>query len=131
MKYNCLLIDDDLDDHELFTMAVDKLSVNINLSTSLSSVDAVKKLKQAAQLLPDIIFLDLNMPKMNGIECLTAIKQQAHLSHIPVVMFTTSTHPLHKEETKRHGAADFLTKPDNVSTLVKMLEKCFDNLLVN
>jgi DNA-binding response OmpR family regulator len=70
-----------------------------------------------------IIFLDLNMPKMNGKQFLAAIKQNKVLSKIPIVIFTTSQREKDSVETINMGASYFLTKPSSFGELCKQLEE--------
>jgi CheY-like chemotaxis protein len=69
----CLLVDDDLDDQEIFLMTLEKINKNIKCLTANNGVEALSLLTQNS-FVPDYIFLDVNMPKMNGIECLRSIK---------------------------------------------------------
>lgn len=105
------IIDDDDDDRALFT---DALKVIGNSYACVSVGDgqkAVELLNDARTTLPDLIFLDLNMPRLNGKECLAEIKKLPRVSHIPVIMYSTTKRMEDVEETKKLGAAYFLTKP--------------------
>jgi CheY-like chemotaxis protein len=68
------------------------------------------------------IFLDMNMPRMNGLECLRLIRNNHALSHIKVIMYSTASDPTHIKEFKKLGA-EFLAKPDRFETLVKNLSE--------
>ena len=78
-------------------------------------------------VLPDYIFLDLNMALMDGKECLKKIREQNHLKSIPVIIFSTSSSQKDKEETQKLGANAFITKPPLVSTLAEKLSDVFSN----
>jgi CheY-like chemotaxis protein len=119
----CLLIDDDPDDQEIFCMALEDMGRKVNCMFAHDGVDALKKLKTGDQL-PDFIFIDMNMPRMNGNECLAKIKQESHLKEIPVYMYSTSADPDAVAETQRLGAAGFIVKPTSVSELTKTLIFC-------
>ncbi len=113
---NIFLIDDDEDDQLLFTDAIELINPALQLDVATNGKIALDQLKVSFSL-PDIIFLDLNMPVMNGFEFLTQIKKETQLNKIPIVIFTTSNILRDKELTKEFGAQYFLTKPNNFKAL--------------
>lgn len=117
---NILLIDDDDDDQEIFLLAVEQISGTANCVAFSDATLALQKLSDF-EILPDVIFLDLNMPVMNGQQFLAAIKENADVKHIPVIIFTTSAHAATIKLTKELGAADFITKPGSFDELVLIL----------
>jgi DNA-binding response OmpR family regulator len=123
----CLLIDDDLDDQEFFAIALTRVNNNFKCELSASGTEAIKKLNDTTLPVPDFIFLDLNMPKMNGKECLREIKSFEHLNHIPVVIYSTSSLKTDVSETKLLGASEFITKPFSMNELVAVLDNFFQN----
>lgn len=120
-----LLIDDDEDDRDFFQFALEDIDKDIEYASAESGYEALEMLPQSA--LPDYIFLDLNMPAMSGRECLIELKKNPSFSHIPVIIFSTSSDPHDKEETKQLGAIDFITKPSKTSDLINAL----NNFLLN
>ncbi len=122
---HCFLIDDDEDDYEIFKMALDEIDPAIILHYSYNGVEALKKLNGHHQLVPDFIFIDWNMPKMNGRQCLEEIKKNERLCNVPVYIYSTSSDPKAVEETRRLGASDFIVKPSSISTLVNILARIF------
>ena len=84
-------IDDDPEDHEIFDLAIEKLDGEIMLMTAINGVEAINLLLTGSPK-PDNIFLDPNMPRMNGKQFLTAIKDHQHFSGIPVVIYSTSSY---------------------------------------
>ena len=121
MRYkNILLIDDDDDDQEIFLTAVEEVSDSV---TCVALSDANKALQKLASkdLRPDVIFLDLNMPIMNGQQFLVEIKKHVALQNIPVIIFSTTSHYPTIQLTKELGATDFITKPARYDELVKIL----------
>lgn len=116
------MIDDDEDDRELFQLALADLDADIHFSEAPSGQSALEFLK-GAEPLPDLIFLDLNMPRMSGRECLAELKAQRKLSTIPVVIFSTSSDSRDKKELMALGAIDFITKPSKTSELTRLLEQ--------
>jgi len=111
------LADDDADDQELFKEALSEIDKSIRCLTASSGEEALNKLKAGLKQLPDYIFLDLNMPRMSGLECLAEIKKINILQHIPVIIYSTSSAQKDVEETKKLGADYFITKPPNFREL--------------
>lgn len=125
MHYNnILLIDDDTDDQEIFISAVGEASTEVSCDVLSNATIALEKLK-AKQLEPDIIFLDLNMPIMNGEQFLKIIKTEKELRDIPIIIYSTSSNPDTIRRTKNEGIMDFLVKPDDYNVLVKILRNIF------
>src|ERR1700754_2246036 len=84
------LIDDDQDDAELFSDALDELKMNATIVHYADGNEGLEKLKKKEIPRPNVIFLDINMPQINGWDCLRGIKDIADLQHIPIVMYSTS-----------------------------------------
>jgi CheY-like chemotaxis protein len=116
-----LLIDDDRDDAELFKEALFEINSSIEFKHFEDSKNGLKELLERPSQLPDIIFLDINMPVMSGWECLTEFKKTEHLKDIPVIMFTTSSQPRERELANELGAAGFVTKPNEYKVLKEVL----------
>lgn len=114
------LIDDDQDDRDLFGIALNETDHTSNYISAGSCGDALKMLGQMT-VLPDYIFLDLNMPQVNGSECLDALKKNVRLAQIPVVIFSTSSDLPDKRSIDELGAIGFITKPSKVSELTNIL----------
>jgi CheY-like chemotaxis protein len=120
----CFIVDDDEDDQEILAIAIaGSILSDHTCSFAVDGEAAIETLN--SDLLPDYIFLDLNMPRMNGIQCLIEIRHIEKLQHIPVVIFTTSTDDSTRTEALRHGATAFITKPTRVSELVSELNNFF------
>jgi CheY-like chemotaxis protein len=118
-----LLVDDDRDDQELFEEAMAIVDSSAVCHFASDGEEGLSMLKDDNLLGCHIIFLDLNMPKINGKQLLAEIKQNKVLSKIPIVIFTTSQREKDREETARLGAAHFLTKPSSFGELCKQLEE--------
>ncbi|SHM93666.1 response regulator [Chitinophaga sp. CF418] len=116
-----LLVDDDMDDQELFGEA---MSIVDSAATCHFASDGEEGLRMldSGILQCDLIFLDLNMPKMNGKQFLAEIKKNSAYRDIPVVIFTTSLREQDGIETAELGASHFLTKPSSFGELCKQLE---------
>ena len=83
------IVDDDSDDQELFMEAVNEVDDSIKCVSASDCEEALELLKNRRMYLPDIIFLDLNMPRLNGKQCLAELKKQSHLRGIPVIIYST------------------------------------------
>lgn len=115
-----LLIDDDEDDRDIFAIALKTASPNAVLITAPNGPDALQKLKSGAQ--PGFIFIDLNMPYMQGNKCLAEIKAMPGFKNTPAIIYTTSSNRQDAEETRNAGAAHFLVKPTSLSVLAATLQ---------
>lgn len=116
------IIDDDVEDQEIFMEAIHEVDESIECRSSTSGEDALRELEKESASLPDLIFLDLNMPKLNGKQVLKEIKQSGVLRPIPVIMYSTSFAPHDIEEVTRLGAAFHLLKPSRFDDLCKSLK---------
>ncbi len=119
----CFLIDDDPDDQELFLMALERVDKNINCHMAKDGIDALKRLSEVNGFIPDYIFLDINMPKMNGMDCLVEIKKLDHLDRSEILMFSTSSDLKIIEMGKARGANHFFVKPPSMDLFVETLAK--------
>lgn len=113
-------IDDDADDIDFFVAAIEYLSDRASCFSFTNAVKALEKL-QNGELVADIIFLDLNMPIINGQEFLTALKATAGLGDIPVIILSTSSDAVAARRLKAKGASGFLTKPTSIKELSDLL----------
>ena len=116
---NVLIAEDDDDDFEIFSEAMQQLSITIIVSRAENGDILIKLLSEKH---PDMLFLDLNMPRMNGKQCLREIRNLQYLNGIPVVIYSTSSERRDMEETKALGAAAFITKPPGISELIRRLQ---------
>jgi CheY-like chemotaxis protein len=126
MFKNLMLVDDDEDDQGFFLEVIQDHYPGVVCVTAGNGQEALNKLV-GASLLPDIIFLDLNMPLMNGKQFLVEIKKHEGLKRIPIVILTTSSDQETITETARLGAKDFITKPDKISSWKAILKRIIDN----
>lgn len=121
----CLLVDDDEDDKEIFSLALTEANPGVRCVIASDGLEALSLLARDS-FVPDYIFLDLNMPLMSGKECLAAIRKQPHLSHVPVIIFSTSSSHADVQDTIALGASSFITKPPLISTLAEKLAEVFE-----
>lgn len=115
-----MLIEDDIDDQEIFTSALAFIDSGIVCSLAANGYEAIMHLNEVAAL-PDLIFLDLNMPMMNGMQFLREIKAGHRAKDVPVIVFSTASDNKTIQEAKQLGAEQFITKPEKFSELVGML----------
>lgn len=118
----CLLVDDDLDDQEIFGMALDNIDIAVECHFANDGVHAVQKLLNDADFVPCYIFVDINMPRMNGLQCLKEIKKIERINAVPVYMYSTSEDEQTVAEAKRCGAAGIIIKPTSLPSLVEVLK---------
>ncbi|MCH7411367.1 response regulator [Belliella sp. DSM 111904] len=127
MKSNPLkivLADDDEADRLLFIEAFDELNAGTYIQTVNDGVELMKLLLQTAiENLPDILFLDINMPKKNGLDCLKEIRSNKKFQEVSIAIFTTSSSQGDMENTFLLGANVYINKPNNFQKLKKILEK--------
>ena len=119
-----LNVDDDQEDREFFCDALREIDSSIVCLVAGSGMEALSLLKKQT-ILPDYIFLDINMPLMDGKQCLRALKQIPEFQTIPVIMYSTSTDSREIRECYKLGAEDFLIKPHSYEKLVNDLTSIF------
>jgi CheY-like chemotaxis protein len=111
-----LLIDDDDDDQFIFLAALEEILPANYCHISNNAPEAFQYLNAGAEM-PDLLFLDLNMPLMNGFEFLLILKSDPRFSPIPVIIFSTSDNPKDKDQAKDLGASQFITKTADIQLL--------------
>lgn len=122
------LVDDDVDEQWIFNTALNAVDPTIQLSGAANGQDAIRQLA-GLMAQPDVIFLDLNMPVMNGLECLRQLKSNPGLSGIPTIMYSTTADPLTISRLREMGAEDFITKPYNFEELVDKLRSVLGRIV--
>ena len=120
---NILLIDDDSDDIEIFREAVIEIAPDIHFDGLTNCEQALSRLNNSHTGLPDLIFLDLNMPLINGKQCLSAMRKMAHLTNTPIIIYSTSSFQKDIDETKHLGASAFLTKSSRFEETCNLLKQ--------
>jgi len=116
-----ILADDDDDDRLFFTDAFGELKINTKVSTYEDGVALMNYLNSEDCILPDILFLDLNMPKKSGKECLIEIRSNKKFDNIAVAIYSTSSSEEDIEDTFVQGANIYIKKPSDFNVLKKML----------
>lgn len=124
-----MLIDDQMSDLKITKRAFEKATIKNSVESYLSAETAmttlVERVKQKVDeqvLVPDIILVDIKMPRMDGIEFLAQIKSMDGLKEIPVIMFTSSKNKQDVKKSYCLGASGFIQKPVEYDVLVKYIE---------
>lgn len=121
-----LLVDDDEDDRLFFKEAIDELSMNTSLSFFENGQEFIDFIKVPGQALPHIVFLDLNMPIKNGLECLEEIRNDKTLKDLTVAIYSTSSSEQDIENTFIAGANIYINKPNSFNKLKKVIKKVLE-----
>ena len=121
-----LYIDDDIEDTEIFEEAITSVDPNVVFYSAADGHEGFRILEQIT-VVPDFIFLDVNMPRMNGKEFLNQIKKKVTFRSIPVIMYSTTSHAEEIRNYKKMGAFAFVKKPDSFKTLQEVLHKIIEN----
>lgn len=120
---NIVLADDDSDDRLLFEEAITEIDVNTKLDLFNDGKELMDYITLPDVILPEIVFLDLNMPIKNGMQCLKEIRDNATLKDLCVAIYSTSSSEQDIEETFVNGANIYINKPNSFSALKKIIEK--------
>ena len=118
---NILLADDDVDDCLFFKEGLEGSTLSTHLTTVPDGEHLMRMLMNEAYQLPDVLFLDLNMPRKNGFECLSEIKLNSKLKLLPVVVYSTSFEQEVVNQLYKNGAQYFLRKPPEFSQFKKII----------
>ena len=118
-----LLADDDEGDRLIFKEAFSELKIKTIVHTTNNGNELMAYLTKKNAPLPHLIFLDLNMPGKNGLECLKEIRSNEKLKDISIAIYSTSDNEKDMEETFRNGANVYITKPNDFNMLKEVLEK--------
>lgn len=117
-----LLIDDDADDREIFTWILKTIDPASVIESATDGVEAMDKLNDD-QYQPDLIFLDLNMPRMHGLDCLKHIREIQRLNRCPVIVYSTSSNPQDIAKSRMAGASDYIVKGSEISIIKRDLSQ--------
>lgn len=129
MDFQILLADDDEDDCMFFREALDELSLCATLKTVNNGVELMNFLENNLLNLPQMLFLDLNMPRKSGAECLEEIKQSEKFKHLPVIIYSTSSNIDVMDQLYGKGAQYYIRKPADFSNLKSVISRTIDLIL--
>ena len=116
-----LLAEDDEDDCFLFKNALEELPLTFHLTIVANGEELMLLLNDINRQLPDVLFLDLNMPRKNGFECLKEIRANETLNHLPVIIFSSAYAPGVVDQLYKDGAQYYVRKPDDISQYKKVI----------
>jgi CheY-like chemotaxis protein len=120
-----LLVDDDVDDQLLFVEALREISDHTRCEIANNGEEALSRI--STMQTPDVVFLDLNMPIMNGFDCLTEIRKQDAGKQVPIVIFSTTNDPVTIRKTFDLGANAYFRKPNDFSTMRSKLKSLLES----
>ncbi len=132
---NILLTEDDIDDQFFFEKAIRHVAIKSKLTILSNGEQLMEYLTENMGKLPDIIFLDISMPRKTGIECLAEIQENELLNKIPIIMLSTSytKDDAYEQSIKdmllSMGATEYIRKPNSIEGLKLILEKTMTSLL--
>lgn len=118
-----LLADDNEDDRLFFKEAFEEIKINTVVTMVNDGEELMNYLNQNSNQLPHILFLDLNMPRKSGMDCLVEIKQLPHLQNTAIAIYSTSSSEKDIEESFVQGANVYIKKPSDFNELKKRLEE--------
>jgi CheY-like chemotaxis protein len=117
-----LLVDDDADDRDIFCELIGELDGKIKCIAFPGCREVLTYLAKKPLVIPDFIFLDLNMPSINGIQCMKRMMRLAHIRALRVIIYSTSKNPEDRNAAQR-GGAQFLVKQGHLSLLKEELRR--------
>jgi len=116
-RFNIILVDDDSDDRMLFEEVFSELKLKSKLLTFKNGLEAINYFERADTAVPHVIFLDLNMPIMGGLEVLEILRRTEKYKFVPIAIYSTSSAEKDIEETLVSGANIYITKPNDYDKL--------------
>ncbi len=120
-KLHVLLADDDADDSMLFNEAVEQSKLPLRFTWAEDGIKLLDFLERDG--MPDILFLDVNMPYKNGIECLKEIRKQEKYQNLPIVIYSTTNYKVNIDTCYSGGANLYIIKPNTFNDILKMVKK--------
>lgn len=119
-RLHIFIADDDQDDIEFFEIALKEISDNIKITKAKNGQELLEFIQY---VIPDMIFLDINMPCMNGLDCLSELRRLSHLSQVPIIMYSTGTKPEHVDKSYTLGANLYIRKPTHYASIKEELSR--------
>ncbi|PZR24404.1 MAG: response regulator [Flavobacterium psychrophilum] len=119
---NIFLAEDDNDDVLFFKLALQDISADCNLTVFSNGQELISRLKESGDV-PDILFLDINMPILNGLDTLKRVREFPALRSLPVVVYSTSSSELDIRQAEENGAGHYMVKPCNMDKLREVIER--------
>lgn len=123
------LADDDEDDRQLMKEAFEEANPEVKVVESENGEELIDNMKNSDDLSESVVVVDMNMPKMNGLEAVAAIKADPELAAVPTVMLSTSDNPDLIRKAKEAGVDDFVTKPNSFRGLIDIAKSIWTRFL--
>ncbi|MCF0053571.1 response regulator [Dyadobacter chenwenxiniae] len=123
------LADDDEDDRMLIKDALQEANPNLTVIEAENGKELLENVKQSADLSESVVLVDMNMPKMNGIEAIKEIRSEPGLEDLPAVMMSTSSNPELKKKALAAGANEFIVKPNTFKALLDIARNILSRFL--
>lgn len=123
------LADDDEDDRMLMKDALEEANPNVTVIEAQDGKELVENVKNSDDLSDTVVLVDMNMPKMNGIEAIKEIRSEPELADVPAVMLSTSDNPELKKKALAAGANEFFVKPNNFKALLDIARRIIARFL--
>jgi CheY-like chemotaxis protein len=120
-----MLVEDDTDDQHLFSYCMQKICRDYKCIIANNGKEALDMLTEIAEL-PDIIFMDINMPVVDGYSCLKRVKENMKFSSIPVIVFSTAHKEFAEDTALKLGACKFIQKPLELDNFCKVIEEAIN-----
>jgi CheY-like chemotaxis protein len=124
----CFLVDDDADDQVFFDIAWKKVDKSVQCQFADDGISALKRINNNFSFIPNVVFIDINMPIMNGIRLLKEIKKIERLSGVPVYMYSTASEQRIVDECLQLGATGFIQKQADIKDLLASLHTILDDV---
>lgn len=119
---NIILAEDDIDDQNIFQIALQEIDSSVQTQFASNGRELLTLLQSHK---PDLLFLDLDMPYKNGLECLLEIRNDPNLEKIPVIVFSSTTRPSNIQTAYEMGANLFFIKPPIYSDYLSSIKAIF------
>jgi CheY-like chemotaxis protein len=119
-----LYAEDDIDDYSFFVETLHELIPGVECINAINGLNALELLEDLP-VKPDVIFLDINMPAMDGKACLKTLKNDLRFRSIPVFIYTTGANPMDIAHCKQLGAKDYIQKPNSITEARRILGGIF------
>jgi CheY-like chemotaxis protein len=119
------LADDDEDDRMLISDALKEANPDINIVEAEDGKELIENIKNAEDLSDTVVILDMNMPRMNGIEAVQALRTDPETAEVPAVMLSTSNNPELEQQAINAGVDGYFTKPNSFRGLIEIARKIF------
>ena len=119
---NLLMADDDADDRMLFDEAIKELDIHIDVNFVKDGMELMDYLSDSGFILPNIVFIDLNMPFKTGFQCLEEIRSNKNFEDIFLVLYSTTARPMDIDLGFKNEASLFINKPSSYTQLKDVLQ---------